>query len=1094
MAQPLHCQCGHEWSADLDVGTAVCCPRCGANQDPSALTAAHSVPVPLGPTERLQASTISPEQTVGFTLPTAVVEPPPNDATLPLESSGSLPKILHGPRQNGDRPKIPGTNIPLILPGYDILEVIGRGGMGVVYKAKQLGLNRFAAVKMILASLQDLSEERYRFQTEAEAVAKLVHPNIVQIYEVGDNQGSPFLTLEYIEGGTLGAKLQTNPLPARQAAELVEPLARAMHYAHERGILHRDIKPTNILLTLTGTPKITDFGLAKQIGEGSQDHTGTGSILGTPSYMAPEQAEGKIRELGPGVDIYALGALLYHALTGRPPFVGETVLDTIQQVKNDDPVPPRRLQPKVPCDLETICLKSLQKDPRKRYLSAQALADDLKAFLDNQPIKARPVGLSERAVKWMKRSPGVAALLAILAVVVVGGFFGMMSLWLLADAKRAQAEIAEKKAGDESQRARTAEALTQKELDFSERSLYAAQMNLAQDALTEGKITRLRDLLEKPNEKLIGFEFNLLKKLTQSDQLVLKGHTKLIVAVAFRPPAGRQFATGSEDGSVVLWDPSQKGGKRFQRLDHHQGPVRSLRFSGDGQFLASASEDGTVKLWDLDKGTKLFSFKAHERRINAVAFHPEALSLATGSDDASVKVWKIETGTLEATLAGHTYPVADLAYSPDGLRLASASFDKTVRFWDIAEKTQSGLPCLHSHWVTALAYSPDGNTLASSSWDNQLTLWNPFTSEIQFQLDGLKSPARSLAYNPSGKLLAASCNDQSIVVWDLPQKKLFKTLPGEAGKVRTVAFSAAGDLLATVTFDLNQAEYKAFPAPSSLLGVSFGGTRDEFAAAGADGSLYAWNLKKSDVPTPYAVGQGALHSVAYAPGWGWTTGSEAGKIEFRREPSINGSGYMLTPPAHKRWIRAVVWSGGMLASASDDRTIQVLASPTSWLRLEGHPDAIRALALSGEGSRLVSGGVDGALFFWNPREGKLLASWTTLAKGAIHALAYHPKESRIAFAGNERTITLFDPDAGRAERVLRGHTHPIHALAFSPDGKRLASGSEDGTVKIWDVATGQEMLTLKGHKLGVTGVAFSADGNRLISSSWDQSVLLWDAE
>ena len=278
---------------------------------------------------------VSLAETQMVAAPSAAVEPAKpvssqNDATLAIDPQSQL---------LGEA----GQALPKHIANYDILGVLGRGGMGVVYKARQKGLNRMAALKMILAAGHASNEEFLRFQTEAEAVAKLQHPNIVQIFEVGQEDGRPYFSLEYVDGGTLSGKLTNNPLPARQAAELVEPLARAMFYAHQNGILHRDLKPGNILLTLHGTPKITDFGLAKRMGDDSSNNTGTGSILGTPAYMAPEQAEGKIRELGPGVDIYALGSVLYHAVTGRPPFMGETVLDTLQQVKNDDPLPPSKL-------------------------------------------------------------------------------------------------------------------------------------------------------------------------------------------------------------------------------------------------------------------------------------------------------------------------------------------------------------------------------------------------------------------------------------------------------------------------------------------------------------------------------------------------------------------------------------------------------------------------------------------------------------------------------------------------------------------------------------------------------------------------------
>jgi serine/threonine-protein kinase len=289
------------------------------------------------------------------------------------------------------------------VSGYEILGVLGRGGMGVVYKARQLGLNRLVALKMILAGSHASTEELLRFQIEAEAIADLQHPNIVQVYDSGQRDGRPFFSLEFIEGGSLQQKLDGNPRDPRETARLVVMLARAMDYAHRRGIVHRDLKPANILLTTDGQPKITDFGLAKRLAEGDGGQTGTEAILGTPTYMAPEQAQGKTREVGPAADVYALGAILYDLLTGRPPFKGNTALDTLHMVQTAEPVPPTRWQRRLPRDLETICLKCLEKEPGKRYLSAAALADDLQAFLDGLPIQARPTTTWERTWKWARR-------------------------------------------------------------------------------------------------------------------------------------------------------------------------------------------------------------------------------------------------------------------------------------------------------------------------------------------------------------------------------------------------------------------------------------------------------------------------------------------------------------------------------------------------------------------------------------------------------------------------------------------------------------------------------------------------------------------
>jgi tetratricopeptide (TPR) repeat protein/tRNA A-37 threonylcarbamoyl transferase component Bud32 len=389
--------------------------------------------------------------------------PPPRDAPR-VNPFG----VIDTPPLPGKKPAEPTGPWPTIQ-GYEVLGVLGRGGMGVVYKARQLRLNRLVALKMILSAEHAHPEHIARFHAEAEAVARLHHPHIVQIYEVGEQDGRPFFSLEYIEGTSLARRLNGTPLPARQAAQLVETLARTMAYAHQRGVIHRDLKPGNILLEAKDgrasgegpdaafglVPKVTDFGLAKQV-DLESGQTQSGAILGTPSYMAPEQAAGKGRQVGPAADVYALGAILYELLTGRPPFRGETPLDTVREVLTAEPVPPSRLHARLPRDIETICMKCLEKEPRQRYPSADELADDLGRFRANQPIKARPVGRWQRAAKWAQRRPAVAGLLAALAVVVAGGFAGMTALWLRAEAQRQAAQDAEADALAQRDRARAA--------------------------------------------------------------------------------------------------------------------------------------------------------------------------------------------------------------------------------------------------------------------------------------------------------------------------------------------------------------------------------------------------------------------------------------------------------------------------------------------------------------------------------------------------------------------------------------------------------------------------------------------------------------
>ena len=335
-----------------------------------------------------------------------------------------------------------------VVPGYEILGVLGRGGMGIVYQARHRRLQRQVALKMILAGGHAGPQELARFRTEAEAVARLQHPNIVQIYEVGEQHGLPYCALEFVDGGSLARKLAGTPLPPQQAANLVATLADAMHAGHQRGIVHRDLKPDNILLTADGTPKITDFGLARKL-DGGAGHTASGAIVGTPSYMAPEQARGRGKEVGPAADIYALGAILYECLTGRPPFKAATPMDTVLQVIYDEPVPPRQFQPAVPRELETICSKCLRKEPAHRYGSAAALADDLKHYLNGEPIDARPSTRWEQTVKWAKRQPAAAGMIGVSAAAlltlfaVVLGF--TLKLGAALQATQDQRDLAEKR-------------------------------------------------------------------------------------------------------------------------------------------------------------------------------------------------------------------------------------------------------------------------------------------------------------------------------------------------------------------------------------------------------------------------------------------------------------------------------------------------------------------------------------------------------------------------------------------------------------------------------------------------------------------------
>ena len=606
-----------------------------------------------------------------------------------------------------------------IVPGYENLGELGRGGMGIVYKAKHLKLNRIVALKMILRGEHASRDALARFLAEAEAVAKLQHPNIVQIHDSGTHNGLPYFTLEFIDGGTLAAAVRENPLTATDAARLVEQIARGMQYAHEHGVVHRDLKPDNVLLSFSGkpkapapttvasglplnevVPKIADFGLAKILGEpgaaaaGDEGLTHTGAVMGTPGYMSPEQARGD-KAIGPATDIWALGAILYRLVTGRAPFVGASYHEVIRQVIHEDPISPSQLFPGLPRDVATICLKCLHKDPARRYASAAALADDLTRWLKGEPIHARPVGSVERGVKWVRRNAVVsAAALAVMLAMAVGTG---VSWWKYREAKaqeafakgettkaeNAQAAEAERvKERDvalakEAERVKERDAALAKEAErVKERDaalataadrakdlkyqLGTSSLLLANAAYENGDVTSARERLDKVPTEQRKFEWHYLARQAEGGIFTLKGHTHIVSSVAFSPD-GTRIVTGSEDKTAKVWD--ARSGAPVLDLKGHTGVVMSVAYSPDGTRIVTGSVDKTAKVWDARTGASLLDLKGHAYLVSSVAFSPDGTRIVTGSWDKTAKVWDARSGAPVLDLKGHTHIVSSVAYS-----------------------------------------------------------------------------------------------------------------------------------------------------------------------------------------------------------------------------------------------------------------------------------------------------------------------------------------------------------------------------------------------------------------------------------------------
>jgi eukaryotic-like serine/threonine-protein kinase len=1000
---------------------------------------------------------------------------------------------------------------------YELIRELARGGMGVVYEVRQVSLDRVLALKMILDGRLAGEAEVRRFRLEAEAAARLDHPNIVPIHEVGEHEGRHYFSMKLVSGGSLAAFVPQYLADPRAAARLVAEVARAVHYAHRRGILHRDLKPANILLDRDGRPHVSDFGLARRV-EADSDLTRTGAILGTPSYMAPEQAEGRRDAVTTASDVHALGAILFELLAGRPPYRGETVLETLRQVREMEPVHPRSLNPMADRDLSTIALKCLEKDPDRRYHSAEALAAELDRWQNGLPIHARPVTHAERALKWARRRPTAAALLvvALIATLAIGA-----TVRGLAANLRLRGDVRE--AGLAQQRESSLRLQAVAELQEADTRRRAAEVEAyfnhiaaAQKAWSENDPAEVDRLLDECPPRLRRWEWGYLKRLLHSERLSIRGRPEAVsCGVAFGPTVS-VLACPEDHSGVAIRDLSKN--EKICTFLCPDGSALGLAFDRQGSRLAVAGTDGSVRIGDAVNCETTQTLAGHSGRATSVAFGPEGAGLASGGADGTVRVWDLATGHERRVFRGHVGDVFAVAAAPNGRRIASAGRDGTVRLWDLEGSSEGRLLGRHGEAARSVAFSADGVLLASSGADRFVRVWDVDKGRQLIEFPAADHRVDAVAFSPDGTRIATGGLDRSVRVWDSANGRELLSFRGHTAPVFSVAFSADGNLIAAadqggavkVWDALSGQEARVLRGTDAWAGGVAFSPDGTLVAAGSHGAVALWDARTSR-SRGTLEGMSTISAFAFAPDGRLAI---VGVDRTVRVYAPNGGAEILTlrddngiaSVAFSTDGKVIATGGGEAVTVVHDLSGKnppreprpaavILRDATSGKllrRLTGHGASIHSLVFRPDGRVIATASADHTVRIWDLAGADDPVVIPT--PSAVFAVAYHPDGKRLAAAGSDGIVRVWDAASGRELFALPGHDNWVVGLSFSPDGSRLASAGWDQTVRLWDINGGRSVLTLRGHTDRVHGVSFRPDGRALASASADRTVRLWETD